>query len=242
GIAAFADIGEFIDQPVRTYSSGMFVRLAFAVAASVEPDVLVVHEALSVGDIGFQQKCLERIREMRETGVTIFLVSHDVLLMRNFGDTLIYIDQGQIKGMGDPETVGEAYIRDAALHSYSIGESHARGPHDDDALNRILRVGVSTDGKTVSVHVTAGLTADVAHPEIVVQLRDPRGYILYGRHARDGDIVVSPGADGIRAHAMLELDANLLAGDYGVSVSLNRLDANDVVTVLDKQVGIASIQ
>ena len=243
GIAAFADIGEFIDQPVRTYSSGMFVRLAFAVAASVEPDVLVVDEALSVGDIGFQQKCLERIREMREAGVTIFLVSHDVLLMRNFGDTLIYLDQGRIKGMGDPETVGEAYIRDAAHHSCSTGESHARGPHEDDtAPNSILRVGVSKDGKTVSVRVTASLTSDVAHPEIVVQLRDPRGYILYGRHARDGNIVVSPGADGIRAHAMLELDANLLAGDYGVSVSLNRLDANDVVTVLDKQVGIASIQ
>lgn len=241
-IASFADIGNFIDQPVRTYSSGMYVRLAFAVAVTVEPDILVVDEALAVGDIGFQQKCFERIREMREAGTTIFLVSHDTLFMRNFGDTVIYLDQGQIKSIGDPETVGEAYIRDTTHDSHSISKSYAREQQKDDtALNSIRRVDVSDNGKTVVIHVTAVLTPDVTDPEMVIQLRDPRGYILYGRHACNGDIVISHSADGIHAHAILELDANLLAGDYGISVSLNRLGANNMPIVLDKRVGIASL-
>jgi ABC-type polysaccharide/polyol phosphate transport system ATPase subunit len=244
-ITAFADIGEFIDQPVRTYSSGMFVRLAFAVAVAVEPDILVVDEALSVGDIGFQQKCLERIREIQEAGVTIFLVSHDILLMRNFGDTLIYLDNGRIRAMGDPETVGEVYIRDTALHVHREGEPRAEAQlHEDSALpNRIWEVRVSRGENTVRIHVAARLAHEVTRPEIVIQLRDSRGYIIYGRHARDWDIALSPTAEnGVDAQATLELDVGVFAGDYGVSVSLNRLDANGMAVVLDKQVGIASLQ
>lgn len=243
-IAAFADIGEFIDQPVKTYSSGMFVRLAFAVAISVEPDILVVDEALSVGDLGFQQKCIERIREMQNAGVTIFLVSHDIMLMRNFGDTLIYLDQGKIKEIGHPETVGEAYIRDTTLRSLATSEPELHDQHKDGiGPNSIGQVKVSNDGITVFIHVTAHLTPDITHPEIVVQLRDPRGYILYGRHAIGGNIVISPGAECLQeARAILALDTDRLAGDYGISVSLNRLDANGSPTVLDKQVGIATFQ
>jgi len=244
-IAAFAGIGEFIDQPVRTYSSGMFVRLAFAVAVSVEPDILVVDEALSVGDLGFQQKCLERIREMREAGVTIFLVSHDIMLMRTFGDTLIYLERGQIKAMGDPETVGEAYIRDTTQHVHGGDEPRAgTPPRKNGAMpNCIQDVAVARGGNTVRVHVAARLSSDVTRPEIVIQLRDSRGYILYGRHALDRDIAMSPtGDDGIDAKATLELDVALLAGDYGISVSLNRLEPNGVTVVLDKQVGVASLQ
>ena len=244
-IAAFADIGEFIDQPVRTYSSGMFVRLAFAVAVAVEPDVLVVDEALSVGDIGFQQKCLERIREIQEAGVTIFLVSHDVLLMRNFGDTLIYLDNGRIRAMGDPETVGEVYIRDTVQHVHQEGETRPEAQlHEDSALpSRIREVRVSRGENTVRVHVAARLAREVTRPEIVIQLRDSRGYILYGRHARDWDIALYPTAENsVDAQATLELDVGVFAGDYGVSVSLNHLDANGMAVVLDKQVGIASLQ
>ena len=75
-IEKFADIGEFIDRPVRTYSSGMFARLAFAVAVHVDPEILLVDEILSVGDMGFQQKCISRLRELRERGVTLIFVSH----------------------------------------------------------------------------------------------------------------------------------------------------------------------
>jgi lipopolysaccharide transport system ATP-binding protein len=95
-IEKFADIGEFIDQPVKTYSSGMMVRLAFAVAVHVTPDVLIVDEALSVGDTAFQSKCLDRIRRMQEDGVAIMLVSHSANTIIEFCDRAAYLDRGRL--------------------------------------------------------------------------------------------------------------------------------------------------
>lgn len=241
-IAAFADIGEFIDQPVRTYSSGMFVRLAFAVAASVEPDILVVDEALSVGDISFQQKCLERIHKMQEAGTTIFLVSHDIMLMRSFGDTLIYLEKGRIKVSGEPERVGETYIRDTTPFAEHVVEVQPQGETERATPNGILTVKVSRAAETVCICVAVRLALDIADPEIVVQLRDPRGYILYGRHARGNDIARISEANGVDAFVTLELSATLLAGNYGISVSLNSLDTYGTPTVLDKRIGIAAFQ
>lgn len=94
-IAKFADIGDFIDQPVRTYSSGMFVRLAFAAAIHVEPEILVVDEALSVGDAVFQQRCTKRMKELSESGVTILFVSHDLHLVERFCNRVIVLDKGR---------------------------------------------------------------------------------------------------------------------------------------------------
>ena len=111
-IAAFADIGEFIDQPVRTYSSGMFVRLAFAVAASVEPDVMVVDEALSVGDITFQAKCISIFRKFREQGGTIILVSHDINVVKALCSRVIYLKKDGCYQVGSTDVVSEVYLRD----------------------------------------------------------------------------------------------------------------------------------
>ena len=88
-ITAFADIGDFIDQPVRTYSTGMMMRVAFAVAIAVDPDVLIIDEALSVGDIVFQQKCAARLRELIDRGVTLLVVTHDLAFVLNL--SLIHI-------------------------------------------------------------------------------------------------------------------------------------------------------
>lgn len=93
-IAAFADIGEFIEQPVRTYSSGMFLRLAFAVASHVDPDILVVDEALAVGDSLFQKRCYARIRQLQNQGMTLILVSHDHELVRNLTNRAMLLDKG----------------------------------------------------------------------------------------------------------------------------------------------------
>lgn len=106
-IAAFADIGEFIDQPVRTYSSGMFVRLAFAVAVHSDPDILVVDEALGVGDAGFQERSITRMNEMRLNGTTILLVSHSLPAIRNFCQRALWLDRGVIKLQG---TAGETCL------------------------------------------------------------------------------------------------------------------------------------
>jgi lipopolysaccharide transport system ATP-binding protein len=108
-IAAFADIGEFIDHPVKTYSSGMLVRLAFSVATSVDADVLIVDEALSVGDVFFQQRCFKRIRRILDAGTTLFFVSHDLNAVSNLCDRGILLDEGSVSHMGPPEECESRY-------------------------------------------------------------------------------------------------------------------------------------
>jgi lipopolysaccharide transport system ATP-binding protein len=110
-ILAFADIGEFIDRPVKTYSSGMYVRLAFAVAIHVEPDLLVVDEALSVGDEAFQRKCFARIGKLREGGCTILFVSHGAATVIELCDRAILLDRGEMLADGAPKAVISRYQR-----------------------------------------------------------------------------------------------------------------------------------
>lgn len=109
GILSFADIGHFVDQPVKTYSSGMFVRLAFAVAVNVEPDVLIVDEALSVGDLNFQSKCFRKIREFRERGVSILLCTHDMSALTRFCDRAIVLERGRVQGSGTAKAMVDLY-------------------------------------------------------------------------------------------------------------------------------------
>ena len=108
-IVAFSELERFIDQPIRTYSSGMILRLGFALASSVEPDVLIVDEALSVGDLHFQQKCLQRIRQIHERGATVLFVSHDPSMIQKFCDEAILLDAGQMIDRGRPDQVLDFY-------------------------------------------------------------------------------------------------------------------------------------
>jgi lipopolysaccharide transport system ATP-binding protein len=109
-ILEFADIGEFIDQPVKLYSSGMFVRLAFSLFAHLEPDVCIVDEALSVGDVFFQQRCFERFRELRRQGCTILFVSHDMQAITHLCDRAILLDGGKLASEGDAASVVHDYF------------------------------------------------------------------------------------------------------------------------------------
>lgn len=109
-IIKFADIGEFIDQPVKRYSSGMFVRLAFAVAISLNPDILIVDEALSVGDINFRNKCMNRIKELHDSGVSLLFVSHDLGTVQTFCDRAIWIHNGEVKNDGPSISVCQEYF------------------------------------------------------------------------------------------------------------------------------------
>ncbi len=111
-ITAFADIGEFIDRPVKTYSSGMFVRLAFSIQANVEPEILIVDEALAVGDAYFVHRCMLSLRELQKAGTTILFVSHDVNLIRNFCGRAIRLIKGKIRDEGDAANVVDAYLAD----------------------------------------------------------------------------------------------------------------------------------
>lgn len=109
-IAGFAEIGDFIDQPVKTYSSGMVVRLAFAVAINVNPEILLVDEALAVGDIYFRQRCMRKVHELRSRGVTILFVSHAVADVKAIGDRAMWLDRGRVVEVGEPERIISKYL------------------------------------------------------------------------------------------------------------------------------------
>lgn len=125
-IVAFSELGDFIERPVKTYSSGMYVRLGFSVAASVDPDILIIDEALSVGDEHFRGKCTNRINEFREQGKTILFVSHDMGAVKSMCQWVVLMDRGEILEQGTAEKVADEYLKRA----------HARGNERLSVLNR----------------------------------------------------------------------------------------------------------
>lgn len=130
-IVEFADIGDFIYQPVKMYSSGMFARLAFAVAINVEPDILIVDEALSVGDVFFQNKCFKKFEDLRSKGITILFVSHDIASVRQMCSRVLWIDSGQEKIFDNAEKVCDMYMdekRMAMNENATVGEE-TKYPH-----------------------------------------------------------------------------------------------------------------
>lgn len=109
-IIDFADIGDYINQPVKNYSSGMFARLAFAVAINVDPEILIVDETLSVGDTRFQIKCMNRMKQMMENGTTILFVSHDINSIRRFCTRTLWLDHGKQRGFGETNDIADRYM------------------------------------------------------------------------------------------------------------------------------------
>lgn len=159
-IAAFADIGEFIDQQVRIYSSGMFVRLAFAVAVNVNPDILIVDEALAVGDMEFQERSMSRMNKLQSNGTTIILVTHSIPVVRNFCRQGIWLDSGEMKENGPANKVCYAYQAhiDKTLHEKNrINEDSllpspgTRSHHGSGREKRITITDASLENKQLSV-------------------------------------------------------------------------------------------
>tara|TARA_R100000027_G_scaffold61041_1_gene52124 strand:- start:11300 stop:12757 length:1458 start_codon:yes stop_codon:yes gene_type:complete len=127
-IASFADIGDFMDQPVKTYSSGMYVRLAFSVIVHVDAEVLIIDEALAVGDVFFVQKCMRFLKKFRERGVLLF-VSHDLPSINRLCDQALWLDKGVVRQRGIPKDVSESYFSEY----YSGGDADASGSASEDA-------------------------------------------------------------------------------------------------------------
>ena len=121
-ILDFADIGDFVYQPVKTYSSGMFVRLAFALAINVEPEILIVDEALSVGDVFFQSKCYRRMEEIREKGTTILMVTHDMGSIIKYCDRVVLLNKGNFVAQGEPGHMVDLYKKILANQMDSLEE------------------------------------------------------------------------------------------------------------------------
>ncbi len=200
-IEAFAEIGGFIDHPVRTYSSGMLVRLAFACAIHTDPEILIVDEALAVGDARFRQKCMRRVHELRSRGATIVFVSHAIAEVKAIGERVLWLDRGQIAGLGDPDTVVSAYAaamsdRDRRYES----AAHPRQPqHETEVIHGILnvdhregdgraeilgievtdafgdRLHLMTPDTRIAVRISARASADIARPDLGFTLRNHLG-------------------------------------------------------------------
>lgn len=135
-IVAFSELERFIDTPVKNYSSGMYVRLGFAVAINVEPDILLIDEVLAVGDEAFQRKCSDKIFEFKTSGKTIVLVSHGLEAVRNICDQVIWLHQGEIKGCGDASEVVDLYLRQV-----NEEENRKSGQRHDVSSTQGTRVG-----------------------------------------------------------------------------------------------------
>jgi len=167
-IIAFAELEEFIDQPVRTYSSGMYLRLAFAVAIHFNPDVLLLDEVLAVGDSRFQQKCLDRLSAFRAAGKTLIITSHEAGQIRSLCDAVLVLDEGHAVMLGDPESAVQCYTD---LMRQRTEKRAAQLPGGTVSLSRVVEQG-SRQG-TLEAIIDA------------VNLRDPQGQPLEG--LRSGD-------------------------------------------------------
>lgn len=141
-ILEFADIGEYVYQPVKTYSSGMFVRLAFAVAINIEPEILIVDEALSVGDVFFQAKCYHKFEEFKEMGKTIVFVSHDLSSISKYCDRVVLLNQGVKLGEGEPKEMIDTYKQVLVGQYVPPAESGEKSLLDDEQLREMAAKGI----------------------------------------------------------------------------------------------------
>jgi lipopolysaccharide transport system ATP-binding protein len=136
-IIDFAGIGEFIDSPVKIYSSGMFVRLGFAIAVSLEPEILMVDEVIAVGDEEFQRKCFDHLFELRKRGVTIVLVTHSLGLIRDLCDAAAWLDHGRIRQLGSAREVADAYIADVNEREVHAQQAEPTGETPQTSSGRL---------------------------------------------------------------------------------------------------------
>ncbi|WP_283684042.1 polysaccharide ABC transporter ATP-binding protein [Clostridium perfringens] len=163
-ILEFADIGNFIEQPVKNYSSGMFARLAFAVAINVDPDILIVDEILSVGDVGFQVKCMEKFNDFKKKGKTILYVSHGLGTVKKFCDRAIWLQKGQVVDDGNSVIVVERYYN----LNFNPANIEQLKDHKSDIINSIV-----VKSNTKNVEYLEKLDLEVEYDLISNDLKDP---------------------------------------------------------------------
>jgi ABC-type polysaccharide/polyol phosphate transport system ATPase subunit len=165
-IVEFAELQQFIDAPVKTYSSGMYMRLGFAVAIHVDPDVLLVDEVLAVGDEGFTHKCLDKFGEFKRRGKTILLVTHSLNLVERFCDEALWLDHGKVRGSGDPKRVVGAYLIDVGKSEEKElarleAKSEERVESQDADVRRAGPVGPAGSTKQDPAYVEASVVEDM---------------------------------------------------------------------------------
>jgi lipopolysaccharide transport system ATP-binding protein len=234
-IIGFADLANHIDQPVRTYSSGMKLRLGFAIAVHVDPRILLIDEVLAVGDLAFQEKCLARIGAFKADGCAIVLISHDMTQIRQFCDRAIWLDAGHVRAEGKPEAVVDAY--ETAAHRAAADMPVMAGPTDGskrvgtmdvvisdvaltDAAGHALS-GINTgDGLTVRFHIASGRPTPV---QISLSIADTSGRLCFDANSETDRIDLPPITGSLSCSIDLQR-LDLAPGTYFVSVGVWKAD------------------
>lgn len=240
-IEAFAEIGEYIDQPVRVYSSGMQMRLAFSVATAKRPDVLIVDEALSVGDAYFQHKSFERIRAFRELGTTLLIVSHDKSAIQSVCDRAILLDGGRIKKEGAPEEIMDYYN---AMLAERDNQTVRQQTHGSGKVQTISGSGEATVsdiallnqhgeraelhdvGTLVTLCVTVAIHAQIPNLTLGYRIKDRLGQNIFGTNTHHKQQVLAPALAGDEITFRFAFPLNLGPGSYSVATSLHSADTH----------------
>ncbi|MCR9700424.1 ABC transporter ATP-binding protein [Vibrio cholerae] len=221
GIIEFSELGDFVKKPVKTYSSGMFARLAFSIAVHSKPELLIVDEALSVGDMAFQEKSINKMKELRDLGIPIFFVSHSLPMVRNFCNRAIWMESGKVKMDGEAKIVCAEYYKDN-LPKNASKFSHAIRLTPDNP--KITIENISTDKKKYFSSENISLRINLkVHEEIQGEL----GIGIIVRDENENIIsILSTVRDSIKVKQVPEkVTCNLLAnplpeGKYSLSVSI----------------------
>jgi lipopolysaccharide transport system ATP-binding protein len=248
-IAAFAEIGDFIDRPVKTYSSGMAVRLAFAVVANTEPKILIVDEALAVGDAKFQARCMKRIRSLKEQGVTILFVSHDSSTIKMLCQRAVLLNHGRVLEVGSPKDVVNRYIallssdttsvdvgvegvtnvgRDEFISSEQESFMHRHG--NKLAILNDVKI-TSADGSQVKTKLETGsvfnivvsleVKGELSDLVVGISIRNLMGVVIYGTNTQLMNIRFPQLNKDQQVTATFRIPCCLNKGTYTVTVGIH---------------------
>jgi lipopolysaccharide transport system ATP-binding protein len=244
-IEAFSELGDFLHRPLRTYSSGMYVRLAFAVAASVSPDILIVDEVLAVGDAYFAQKCIGRIREFRDHGVTILFVSHDPGAVKTLCDRALLIHEGRITDDGTPAAVLGRYnaliASKTAESAYFAQERTVNRPPVRRAgtlgamvidVNLLNAEGDSTravvSGALATIRVRVLVLEEMSTPTVGILIRDRLGNDVFGTNTWNREVGVRQWHAGDTFEMDFHLPLQLGVGEFSITAAVHTVDTHVV--------------
>jgi len=233
-IEEFAGIGAFMDRPVREYSTGMYVRLAFAAAIHAEPEVLIVDEALAVGDAAFSNRCIRKLEEMRSRGTTILFVSHDLGLVKRLADRALFLHNGRMASLGVPSDVVNQYI--GTVLEQQSGEEPARVPErrHGDGASRIIDVALTdesgherssfTHGELMQLRLVIEFKQPVARPMAGFAIRNRLGIDVAGTNTRVEGLEMGPQQAGGRVRVDFRIPCLFTRQDYTITVASQHWD------------------
>jgi ABC-type polysaccharide/polyol phosphate transport system ATPase subunit len=238
-IAAFADIGEFLERPVKEYSSGMYVRLAFATAIHVEPEILVVDEALAVGDAVFANRCVRKFEELRERKITVLFVSHDLGLVKQLSHRAILLVGGRIHAQGEPNQVINQYIGLVLEKQRAEVEPRgklAAGFRHGDLTSEVLEVELLgergepvravSSGEPLRVRVRCVFHQATADPMVGILIRNRIGMDVYGTNTRVEQVALGEFDAGDELELEFRFDCWLGPQQYTLTVATQNADGS----------------